>query len=306
MKPAGVTEPTPPASLLEVQRFLNGVFRHGSRLMKDEALSKECAVHVTGNDRLTPAEQVDIYRRQFWIRHDESLREDFPALCAVLEDDLWQDFVHDYLQAHPPRTPSLRDLGADVNAFLPRWLETIADTKAWGDSAADRALLCREAAAYELSFVDVFDGADPPPLSLERLGALTPEDWERAKLVLSPLVHRMRLHFPVHRLRLLVKKLAEDAEAESLDVGAWMKTHRAPQHLAVFRKDFMVHFEELSPDAFAMLDALAEGDTLLGACARVAEGKPESEAQALGANVGEWFRRWASWGFIADIVVPKP
>jgi hypothetical protein len=71
---------------------------------------------VTGNDRLSPAEQVDIYRRQFWLRHEDCLAEDFPALRAILGEPLWEAFVRDYLTEIPPTAPNLRDLGALARA----------------------------------------------------------------------------------------------------------------------------------------------------------------------------------------------
>lgn len=281
-------EPRAPESLVEVQRFLNDAFRRPHPIAEDPQLARASSLHVSGNERLTPAEQVDIYRRQYWLRHEESLRDDLPALRAALGSETWDAFVPAYLGAHPPCTPSLRDLAASVPTFLETWPQ-VPDA---------RAALCADAARYELAFLDVFDGADPPPLDPRRALSLTPSDWERATFVLSPVVRRVRFDHAIHLLR-----VAARADPD-LDVSRWLDEHPTePTHLALFRKDLRVHYEELTRDAFLMLDALADGHTLLHACSRVAEGKAEEDAQALAANVGDWFRRWSSWGFIADIVV---
>src|SRR5689334_17295103 len=100
-----------PAPLEELQGFLEQAFRRHEPIVSDESAAAACGAHVRGNDRLTPAEQTDIYRRQFWLRHIESLQEDYIGLAHVLGEDGFDAFCHAYLDAHPPRTPSLRDLG---------------------------------------------------------------------------------------------------------------------------------------------------------------------------------------------------
>ncbi len=281
-------EPSAPAELAELQSFLGEVFRRPTAVAQDESLSRRAALYVAGNDRLSPAEQVDIYRRQFWMRHDDCLREDFPALCVLLGEEAWDALVEAYLAAFPPRSPSLRDLGLDVPTFL----------DSWDGLPRARARACKDAARYEVAFVETFDGRDPPPLDPARIAALTPDQWERATFVLSPLVARLRLGFAVHQLRASLR------DAKEVDVERWLQSAERDVHVALFRKELVVHYEELSADAFAMLDALARGRTLLSACAAIAEGKSDEDAQALAGSLGEWFRRWASWGFIAEVVVP--
>jgi hypothetical protein len=270
----------------EAQRFLERAFMRPEPVVDDAALSAECARFVRGNERLTPAEQVDIYRRQFWLRHDGSLADDFPGVKHLVGDDAWEAIVRAYLAAHPPHTPSLRDLGAELQAFL--------DAYPLDPSIA---VIARDMVRYELAFIDVFDGALPPPLDATRIASLSPEAWQVAMLELSPLVRRMRFDFPVHELRLAVRSRAEGDPPPPLPAAR-------PVRLALFRRDDVVHFEELDPTAFALLDALAGGASLVAACGAVAETLSPEEATALGPKVGEWFRRWAAWGFIAEVVVP--
>src|SRR4051794_23791320 len=101
--------------------FLSETFRRDDPVAGDPAIAERSRVHVAGNDRVTPAEQVDIYRHQFWLRHRDSLLEDYPGLAYVLGEEGFEAFCRAYLRAHPPRTPSLRDLGADIVTFAERW-----------------------------------------------------------------------------------------------------------------------------------------------------------------------------------------
>jgi len=276
-------EPAPPAGLREVQAFLTSVLRRTEPITSDPTLAARCAVFVAGNARVSPAGQVDIYRRQFWLRHEEALREDYPGLIHVIGEDAWDTLYTAYLAAHPPSAPTLRDLGHAMADFVAAYDALPSDTVA----------LARSMARYERAFVDVFDGADPPPLSADRLAALGPEDWEQATIVLSPLVVRMALSHPVHHLRKAVRG------GETPPLPAATETR-----LALYRRDNVVCFEELDADQAALLDALGSGASLVAACASVAEGKtPEATARLAGA-VGGWFRNWAAQGFVADVLVP--
>lgn len=282
---SAVAEPRPPAALVQVQSFLLRAFQRYEAVADDAALAEQARAHVTGNARLTPAEQVDIYRRQFWLRHDDVLREDFPCLLRVLGDDGWDRFVRDYLAAHPPHHKNLRYLSADAARFA----------ESWAGFPEGRAPLCREIVAYELAFLDVFDGADPRPLDAAVLAGLAEDAWARATFVLNPVVKRLAFEHPVHRFRLEVRN-ADAATAPALPAPS-------PAKIALFRKDLVVHFEELGDDAFALLEGLAQGKTLIAACAELAAGKSEAETQALVPELGAWFRRWSEWGFIADVLL---
>jgi hypothetical protein len=277
-----------------VQRFLDAAFMKPTSLADDAVMAAECAKWVRGNDRLTPAEQVDIYRRQFWLRHDEALLDDFPGLRRIIGESAWDALLRDYLAAHPPHTPSLRDLGQEMSRFV--------ESYAFEPSIAE---LARDMVRYELAFIDVFDGADPPALDTARIAALTPEAWQSARIVLSGLVRRLRFDHPVHLLRKAIRErnaLVANGAAEVPDEPPLPEPK--PTRLALFRRANVVHFEELEPAAIDLLDALGRGLSLVEACGEVAGALPQAEAEALGPKVGGWFQRWASWGFIADVVVP--
>ncbi len=280
-------QPTPPRSLLEAQQFLLAAFQRYSALNDDPELREACKQWVTGNDRLTPAEQVDIYRRQFWLRHEDCLAEDFPALRAVLGESLWDAFVRDYLTEIPPTAPNLRDLGAQAAQFLARWRELQSDGSTERQTLRALAL---DAVTYELAFVDVFDGADPPPFPLAKLQALSPEQVARVRMQVNPLIKRMALSSPMH----LYRKALRGGESPELPA-------LAPCFIALFRKELVVHFEELTEPAFKLLGSLANGQTLTEACVVAAEGLDEAQQAELSAQIGGWFERWGGWGFLTDV-----
>jgi putative DNA-binding protein/uncharacterized protein len=277
-----VTAPREP--LDRVMAFLEPAFRRVDALHGDATIEGEVAAHVTGNSRLTPAEQVDIYRRQYWLRHIDALADDYPGVAYLLGEEGFDAFLRAYLLAHPPRHKSLRDLGCDIVAF--------GQGYAFPD---DVRAVTLEMLAYEHAFIDLFDGAEPPPLDPEKITSMPEDAWERVRLTIHPLLVRSRVRFPVHRLRL---------EAKSSDVEPRTSAPvEAPANLVLFRDDNLIRFEELDGPAFALLDALARGEALGPACEQVAATLEPEAAEQLGAQVGAWFQAWTARRWIVDVVV---
>lgn len=273
------------STLAELQSTLSVLFRRDSAIAKEPALEGTAVAIATGNARVTPAEQLDIYRRQFWLRHHDSLLEDFPGLAHVLGEDAVDDFFTAYLNACPPRSPSLRDLPFDAATFAVTY-----------PFPADRAAIACAMITYELAFIEVFDGPDPAPLDAAHIAAMPMTAWETARFVVSPIVRRLALDFPVHRLRLAVRS------------GQAPELPSAPSavHVLLLRQDDIVRYEELAPDAAALLDLLARGTPLVPACTELSVGRTEEEIATLEQEVGGWFKRFAELGVFADIVEVEP
>jgi hypothetical protein len=240
---------------------------------------------VAGNDRLTPAEHADIYRGQFWMRHFDALAEDYPGVRALVGEEVFEALVHAYLTAHPPRTPSLRDLGADLVPFAERWSGFVPEVRG----------AALEMLRYEQRFIDLFDCEEPPPLDAAKLQAMPEEAWASARVVLHPLLGRLRLEHPMHRYRLAVVAAAE-AGGEPPPFPA-----RSPVSLVLYRRDLVIQYDEVEPEALDLLDALAAGEPLAAACERVAATLPPDVAEAFGAKVGPWFQAWTAKRWIVDV-----
>lgn len=274
--------PAPP-ELVALQGFLSGALRGQEEIASTPEVATRAREFVAGNDRVPPEEQADIYRSQFWLRHHEALAEDYPGLIKLIGADTFEALARAYLEAHPPRTPSLRDLAADLQAFAARWDGFPEDLRA-------PAL---ELLRYEQALLDLFDAAEPPPLDPRKLQGMPEDAWETARIVVSPLLMRLRFDHPVHRY-LIEARDSEDASPAP--------PPREPVLLALYRQDFVTRFEDLDPAAFALLDALAEGQPLVAACDKVAASLPAAEAEALGPKVGEWFQRWTMLRWIVDVI----
>jgi hypothetical protein len=131
----------------------------------EAALSAQIsAQHIAAEVRL------DVYRNAYYMRLEEALAHDFPALLAALGDHDFGRLMADYLRAYPSTSPTLRDLGY----ALPQWLHT--------QGKAEHADL----AELEWAVLNAFDAADGRLLDQEKLAQLAPEDWAILSVRLHP------------------------------------------------------------------------------------------------------------------------
>ena len=267
--------------LSDLQERLALALRHGRSLESHPEWAAFAVENISGSARLSPAEQLEIYREQFWLRHTSSLVEDFPGLGGILGQEDWERLAEQYLREVAPTSYTLRDLGHQLPAVIERasWLPHQA--------------LCLDMARLELAYIEVFDAPDSPPLAPERLASIPEEQLGDARLVVAPSVRLLSVRYPVADLRRKLRADAQDPVAIP---------DEEPQELVVYRRDLGLWDMPLSSVAFTFLAALAQGKAL-GAAAELAATTPEREA-ALGAGIGAWLQEWTTKGLGSDVVPP--
>ena len=271
---------TSSATLTQLQEQMARALRHGSSLERASEWASFAQEHIAGNDRLSPAEQLEIYREQFWLRHTSSLVEDFPGLGGILGQADWERLAEQYLREVVPTSFTLRDLGNELPAVIER--------AAW----LPHRELCLDMARLELAYIEVFDAEDSAPLAPEQLASVPENRLGDARLVIAPSVRLLSVHYPVADLR---RKLRADGE-EPVAIP-----ERAPQNLVVYRRDRSLWDMPLPGVAFAFLRALEQGLSLSAAATHAAP-TPELEAE-LAEGIGGWLQEWTTKGLIRDVVL---
>lgn len=266
--------------LSELQVALATALRHDRALEKEPALAAFAMAHIAGSDRLSPVEQLEIYREQFWLRHTSSLVEDFPGLGGILGQADWEALVEAYLRATTPDSYTLRDLGSRLVDFVAgaNWLPHQA--------------LCLDMARLELAYIEVFDAPDSPPLAPERLATIPEDRLGDARLVVAPAVRLLALDHPVHDLRRQLR--AESNEPVPIP-------GKSPVKLAVYRHELRLWDMTLSDVAFRLLSAFEAGIPL-GPAAESAVARERDEGE-LAEQLGNWLQQWTRKGLIADVVL---
>jgi len=270
--------------LFHVQEFVARAVQKRGDLAEHADVAAATPAVVAGNERLSPVEQLDIYREQFWLRHRDALREDFVSIAVLLGDETFDAMCADYLEACPPESFSLRDLGGHLADFV------AGDPKWSGDP------LVGELARLEWCFVESFDAPDAPPLDPRSIVAASEDQWPRARVAIHPAVQRIALAFASHDYRAAARRFNA---GEIEERPARPESVRVP--LVVFRGAEKLHYLDLEPAAFALLSALAEGERLEPACEIAAKEAGATDASALEPHVGTWFQQWTSLGWVSAV-----
>jgi hypothetical protein len=275
------------SDLQDLQRWVVRHLQSRTGLPRSEAISTEARDRLTGNDRLSPVEQLEIYREQFWLRHTASLVEDFPGVGGILGQAEWEKLVESYLERESPRSWTLRELGRG----FPDHVEQARELP--------QHALCRDMARLEWCFIELFDAADRPGLDFEKVARLPPDTLETGQIVLNPALALLEVSYPVADLR--QRLLAARSTGASVAIP-----EPEAQQLVLYRaEDRRLYHRPVGPEAFALLDALGRGLSLVAACEHALEQAP-AHAERLQLNVGTWFQQWAKRGWIVDVVPNLP
>ena len=247
---------------------------------------------IKPNDRLTSFERLEIYNRQYWFRVLDCLHDDFPGLRAVLGPSRFHRFSRAYLERHPSTSFTLRDLGRHLPAFLSRH-------RAW---AGRHAALAVDMARFEWAQVEAFDGLARPVVTAADLASANPATL---RLGLQPYVSLLALGHAVDDFALAVKQ--HDATRGDASHAVGSRTAAAPArrprlpgpervHLAVHRRNNILHYKRLSAPAFQLLTALRQGLTVADAV-RVLGKRAKAD------DVRAWFEAWSALGWFC---APSP
>ena len=254
-------------------------------LAKDDAARHFAEEYLTGNDRLSPVEQLEIYREQFFLRHTDSLVEDFPGVGGILGQAAWDELVWAYLATVPPTSHDLGELGAGLAAFIEA-----------REGLEHRDLLV-DMAKLEYHHVVVFSAPDHARLDPNKLASVPEDAWETARLVTDPALRLQRLRYPVTvlRRRLIDARDARDSAPVPLPAPD-------PSCLAIHRREHFIRHDVLEPLACELLTAIAGGAPLGQAC-ETAASRTGIALEELGARLEGWFGEWAARGYVVDVVL---
>lgn len=219
-----------------------------------------------------------------------ALAEDFPGLQAILGEKRFVALSIAYLTAARSVSYTLRDLGSR----LEQWLRS--NPKLTGS----RHALSMDVVRLEWAYIEAFDNAQEPALTLSDLSALN----ENSRLSLQPHVRLLVLEYPVDDFIIAIHRkqptstIASNAVSKKKAGGriAFRSIRPAKTYLAVHRFDNFVYYKHLEPEVFRLLSAFAR-DASLGNALEEAfvDSSIKDDRRAL--HVGEWFAIAAELGW---------
>jgi hypothetical protein len=194
-------------------------------------------------DGLTDAEgrpagkRFDVYRNNVVASLAAGLETGFPALRALIGAERFRGLAIAYARAHPPSSPLMMHLGAEMPAFLAAFAP-LAPLPHLPDLAR-----------LELAIRESYHAADAAPVEPADLGALAPEELAETRLALAPALRLVRSDHPVVSLR---RAALDGAPAP----------RAAAETALVTRPGYDPQVVALSPAGAAFVGALATGATL--------------------------------------------
>jgi hypothetical protein len=234
---------------------------------------------VRGDQRLSAVQRLDIYANMYFFRLRDILRGDYPAVAACLGETGFHNLITEYLLACPSTNQSVRNVGARLPAFLRT--HTVGQERPW----------LPELAALELARIDVFDGPDAEPLTVEQLRALAPEAFATLPLELIPCHRLLDVQFAVHDVwRQVDAGLADDEEPAAPPPEA--------RGLLVWRQDVAVYHRAVDALECRALARVLEGAPFGLVCELIAAEVPLEDA---GPRAFQLLANWASDGLLVSL-----
>ncbi len=232
----------PPIPLAQLQQLFHKLLRapEGVQSGLDEMVARgeldraDLSFAIRGDDRLDPTERLDIYAGMYFYRLLDVLADEYARTAERIGKVRFHNLVTDYLLAHPPFAPSLREAGAAFPSFLD------------GHALAASFPAVGDVARIERARLEVFDALDE--VVLDRDAFLT-------RSAAAPETFRLKVAEATRVFEVDPRAFALWREPTSTppDLPS-TATNRA--HAFVFRKDLAVFHRPCIEDEAQCLEAI--------------------------------------------------
>lgn len=222
-------------TLKEIQQALqDSLTGKDQRIANMVVESKE----MTAEDRLT------VYYRDYYLRLLHALQDDYAGFYRRVGDERFDVMVRDYLDAYPPKSFTIREIGRDFPTFLkekgvePEWVEL---------------------AEFEWTMMESLFSADLEVLTMETLSKIPPDDWSSMILHLHP---SFRKRSDAYNTLELWKALDNKKQIESKLLDASVCN-------VIWRFENEIYFQSLTTEQAILIHAIAEGEIFSDLCEKM-------------------------------------
>lgn len=214
---------------------------------------------------IDPRDRMRVYEYAYVSRIAGVLVHDYPKLAKLVGEDRLRSWTANYLRAHPPSNFSLREVGANLAA----WLASEGRAHVGVDAASVHALL-GDLARLERARIEVFDGPDATPLSRDDLASMDPAEFPSLRMQLVPSSR-------VVSMTSRADEAWDAIENEAPDDGNGVGPHLLRElringvgplfrRVLVWRRELTVIHRTLDADEARIVPMMIEGTTFGAAC----------------------------------------
>jgi hypothetical protein len=222
-------------------------------------------------------QRIAVYSHGYFARLVECLRDDYPAVAFALGPASFDALCTDFVEAHPPASPSLNFYGAPFPVFCARRPDPLSG-------------FLSELARLEWAVVESIHADAGAALDAAILADLPAAAWQRARLIPSPALRVVRATHPVQRY---YRAFLEGESAVVPD--------RDASTVAVCRRGADVRHVDIEAMHVRLLERLVQGQPLASALDALDERATDSNDEPAAAALQRAFSEWIASGFFAGI-----
>jgi len=225
--------------------------------------------HIKDHGAISVDTRLHIYRNAYQVRFWETIDTDHPVLGTYLGDDLFNQMVHDYIDAYPSEFRSLRQFADRLPQFLTE------------DPTLSVYPHLAELARFERLLLSVFDAPDSERAQRDDLISLPPEQWAGLKLVFHPSVALFQSPFNVVDIWQHIK--AERVPPDPADVSeVWV----------VWRnRDRLTEFVSFEPGEQLMFERFYQGGSFVEVAEELLAEQQTDPSEAMVNTLFLWLDR---------------
>lgn len=254
-------------SLHDIQSaFLRAVF---------EGREQDIAPHIVALG-VAPDARLAVYRNNVLHNYHEALRAVYPVVERLVGEEFFAQAARRYALSSPSLSGDIQDYGRSFPEFL-----------AALPGAAELSYL-PDTARLEWLAHETFHAAEHPPLDPSALAAVPAERYPELRFTLHPSCRLIASPWPVQRIWEVNQPGYPGDESVDLGVGG--------VRLLVWRPGFQVEMVPLPAGQYALLAALAAGQTLSAAC-------DAALAQEAGFDIAAALRAGVSDGVLVNVAL---
>lgn len=196
--------------------------------------------------RIAADDRLGIYRNNAFSNLRGALQAVYPAVNKLVGEDFFNLAANEYIVMTPSVSGDLHDYGADFSNFLRLY------------QPAAHLIYLPDVARLEWACHRVFHAADHPGLDLQKLAAVSAQQYDGLKFALHPATALLQSDFPTLKIWQVNQVDFDGDQRVNLDDGG--------NRLLVWRDNgYSVRVDSLAPGDFVFLLALDEQNTLAAA-----------------------------------------
>ncbi len=226
---------------------------------------------IADSQSLAARESLNIYRNGYYLRLVGILANDYNILAELIGKKRFETLLHDYLNAHPSHSFTVRTIGK----YLPEFIDK-RDEFEPGIS---------ELAGFEWSLNEILCLPDVPVLTMDDLAQLSEDQWLKLVLKCQPSLRLFKCEY--NTLEVWKNSNEHQAKVASAMLAETM-------FCIIWRKEREAYFYETSKEEAALIQAIIEGDDFETLCQKMLTYYDED---AVVSWIADTLKCWMGHGF---------